>query len=256
MRFQTIDLAFNREIATITLNRPEMMNGLNATMRREIVAALAEAAGAARVIVLTGAGRGFCSGQDLSEAPGPDEIEAVLRDEYAPMLRALADCPIPTIAAVNGAAAGAGASLALAADLVIAAKSAMFIQAFARIGLIPDAGGSYWLPRQIGTARAMGAALLAEPIPAEQAEAWGMIWQSVPDADFATTVAAKAAALAAGPTLAYRLIKQALRASPENGRDAQFALEAQLQAIAGQSADFAEGLAAFRDKRPPSFVGR
>lgn len=257
MSFQTIGYDLDAGVATITLNRPEVMNGLSARMRRELLVAIPQAASSARVIVLTGAGRGFCSGQDLSDTPDLEalDLEATLRDEYEPLLRAIYDCPVPVIAAVNGPAAGAGANLALAADVVIAAQSAVFIQAFARIGLIPDAGGTYWLPRQIGFARAMGAALFAEAITADQAEKWGMIWQSVPDAEFAATVAARAATLAKGPTLAYRLIKSALRASAANDLDRQLALEAELQGEAGRSRDFREGVAAFLEKRVPQFEG-
>lgn len=258
MCHRTIDLAFDGAIATLTLNRPAVMNGLTGDMRREIMAAVAAAAGTARVLVLTGAGRAFCSGQDLRDVPEDEPIpfERLLREEYEPMLRAIYDCPIPTIAAVNGAAAGAGANLALAADVVIAAQSAVFIQAFARIRLVPDAGGTYWLPRQVGFARAMGAALFAEKITADEAAAWGMIWQSVPDADFAATVAARAAQLAEGPTVAYRLTKQALRASFANDLDRQLALEARSQGEAGESRDFREGVAAFLEKRPARYEGR
>ena len=257
MSYQTILLRQEGGIATITLNRPEVMNGLNATMRREITAAVTEASAGARVIVLTGAGRGFCSGQDLGDAKSLDaaDFERVLREEYEPMLNALYDCPVPTIAAVNGPAAGAGANLALAADVVIAAHSAVFVQAFARIGLIPDAGGTYWLPRQVSFARAMGAVLFAEPITAEQAAAWGMIWEAVPDADLAATVQARAIHLAAGPTTAYRLAKQALRRGLDNRIDEQLALEARLQAEAGRSHDFREGVMAFLGKRPPRYQG-
>jgi 2-(1,2-epoxy-1,2-dihydrophenyl)acetyl-CoA isomerase len=258
MGYETIRFTIERDVATITLDRPEVRNGLNAAMRREIRAAALDAAGSARVLVLTGSGRGFCSGQDLDPSQIDDalDLERTLRDEYEPMLRAIADCPIPTIAAVNGAAAGAGANLALACDVVIAAESAVFVQAFARIGLIPDAGGTWWLPRQVGAARAMGATLFAEPVSARQAEAWGLIWQAVPDADFAATVAARAATLAAGPTAAYRLLKQALRASPGNDLPAQLALEARLQAEAAATRDFREGVAAFLEKRTPRFEGR
>ncbi|MDZ4134254.1 MAG: enoyl-CoA hydratase-related protein, partial [Paracoccaceae bacterium] len=166
------------------------------------------------------------------------------------------DCPVPTIAAVNGTAAGAGANLALAADVVIAAHSASFIQAFTRIGLIPDAGGTYWLPRQIGAARAMGAALFADKISAQQAVDWGMIYECIPDAGFADHWQARAASLAAGPTLAYRAVKQAIRASHGNDLDAQLALEARLQGACSQTRDFSEGVAAFLEKRPPRFEGR
>jgi 2-(1,2-epoxy-1,2-dihydrophenyl)acetyl-CoA isomerase len=258
MSYETILYDLKGGVATITLNRPEVMNGLNSTMRREIRAAATVAAAEARVLVLTGAGRGFCSGQDLDPKAITDELDlsAALRDEYEPMLEAITACPIPTIAAVNGAAAGAGANLALAADVVIAARSAVFIQAFARIGLIPDAGGTYWLPRQTGFARAMGAALFAEPVTAEQAAAWGMIWEAVPDEDFAAYVAARAAKLAAGPAVAYRLIKRALRQSLANDLPAQLALEAELQGEAGRTHDFREGVAAFIEKRAPRYQGR
>ena len=250
--------AVNGHIATITLNRPEAMNGLDRRTRRELADAVTHTPGRARVLVLTGAGRGFCSGQDLGETGGPGELDLgrTLREEYEPMLRAIHDCPIPTIAAVNGPAAGAGANLALACDVVIAAHSAVFIQAFARIGLIPDAGGTYWLPRQVGSARAMGAALFAGTIPAAQAAEWGMIWEAVPDAAFAATVAARAAHLAQGPSAANRLIKRALRASWSQDLDGQLALEAELQGEAGRSGDFREGVAAFLEKRSARFEGR
>jgi 2-(1,2-epoxy-1,2-dihydrophenyl)acetyl-CoA isomerase len=255
MGYETIELAVEEGIATLMLNRPAVMNGLNRRMRREITEAVLAASGTARVLVLTGAGRAFCSGQDLGEAVARD-IGQTLRDEYEPMLKAIYDCPIPTIAAVNGAAAGAGANLALACDVAIAAESAVFVQAFARIGLVPDAGGTYWLPRQVGFARAVGAALFAEPVTAAQAAAWGMIWEAVPDDAFAETVRTRAAHLAEGPTAAYRLIKQALRASLGNGLADQLALEAALQDEAGRTRDFGEGVAAFLEKRPARYEGR
>jgi 2-(1,2-epoxy-1,2-dihydrophenyl)acetyl-CoA isomerase len=207
--------------------------------------------------VLTGAGRGFCSGQDLSDAQGLDEagFEATLNGEYVPMIRAITEAPVPVIAAVNGVAAGAGANLALACDLVIACESATFIQAFTRIGLIPDAGGTSFLPRRVGLQRAMGAALLAEPVSARQAEAWGMIWEAVPDDRFAEVVAARARQLAEGPTGAYAALKQALRGAFEQSLEAQLALEARLQGVCGASADFREGVTAFQEKRAPRFTG-
>ena len=206
--------------------------------------------------MLTGAGRAFCSGQDLSDSPVADlDLEAILRDEYEPLLRLLQGCPIPTLAAVNGAAAGAGANLALACDVVIASESASFIQAFTRIGLIPDAGGTWTLPRQIGIARAMGAMLFADRIGARQAADWGMIYEAVPDAGFADHWQARAQSLATGPTAAFTALKQALRASPGNGFEEQLALEAQMQGICGQTADFREGVAAFLEKRPARFSG-
>lgn len=257
MNYETILFQVDEGIATITLNRPDLMNSLNSTMRREITAAVRAASSEARVMVLTGAGRGFCSGQDLNHADGLEgaEFERVLREEYEPMLNAIYDCPIPTIAAVNGPAVGAGANLALAADVVIATQSAVFLQAFARIGLIPDAGGTYWLPRQVSFVRAMGAVLFAEPVTAQQAESWGMIWQAVPDAEFAQIVQARASQLAQGPTVTYRLAKAALRGSLDRHLAEQLALEARLQAEAGSTHDFREGVAAFLEKRPARYTG-
>lgn len=258
MTYQTIRVTLDGGIGTITLNRPEVMNALSSAMRAEMLAAVQGLSQSARVLVLTGTGRGFCSGQDLQDAMalGQVDLGRILAEEYEPLLNAIYDCPIPTIAAVNGAAVGAGANLALAADVVIATESASFVQAFTRIGLIPDAGGTYWLPRQIGMARAMGAALFADKISARQAAEWGMIYGCVPDADFAAHVAARAGALAQGPTTAYRLVKQALRASPGNDLATQLALEARLQSEAGATEDFREGVTAFLQKRPARFTGR
>ena len=241
----------------VTLNRPDVMNALSRDLRRELTEALL-AGHSARVIVLTGAGRAFCSGQDLTDAQGLDaaSFEATLNDEYVPMIRAITEAPVPVIAAVNGVAAGAGANLALACDLVIAAESAAFIQAFTRIGLIPDAGGTSFLPRRVGLQRAMGAALLAEPVSARQAEAWGMIWEAVPDDRFAEVVAARAGKLAVGPTGAYAALKQALRGAFDQPLEAQLAVEARLQGVCGASDDFREGVAAFLEKRMPKFTGR
>jgi 2-(1,2-epoxy-1,2-dihydrophenyl)acetyl-CoA isomerase len=250
----TVDVAGG--VTTITLNRPGVMNALNRGLRAELTEAL-RAGHAGRVIVLTGAGRAFCSGQDLGDAQGLGavDLEAVLRDEYVPMIRAITDAPVPVIAAVNGVAAGAGANLALACDLVIACESASFIQAFARIGLIPDAGGTSFLPRRVGFQRAMGAALLAEPVSARKAEDWGMIWEAVADDRFAEVVAARAAQLASGPTGAYAALKRALRGAFDQDLETQLALEAELQGACGASADFREGVAAFLEKRRPRFAG-
>ena len=257
MGYQSITYQITEDIAVITLNRPEVMNALSSQMRAEMLSAVQDARARARVLVLTGAGRGFCSGQDLMDASaqGDLDLEKTLNEEYVPLLKAITDCPIPTISAVNGAAVGAGANLALAADVVIATESASFIQAFTRIGLVPDAGGSYWLPRQIGMARAMGALLFADKVSARQAMDWGMIYECVADADFAAHWRARARTLAQGPTLAYRGVKTALRASSANDLDAQLALEARLQGDCGRSADFAEGVAAFLQKRPARFTG-
>jgi 2-(1,2-epoxy-1,2-dihydrophenyl)acetyl-CoA isomerase len=253
---QTVTVTTADGVTVITMNRPAVMNALNAVMRADLTAALTAAHGA-RVVVLTGAGRAFCAGQDLSDGGAATlDIAATLQDEYAPMLRAITTCPVPVIAAVNGAAAGAGANLALACDVVIACDSAVFVQAFTRIGLIPDAGGTWFLPRQVGLARAMGAMLFADRIPAPQAAAWGMIWESVPDDVFAAHWQARAATLARGPTTAYAGIKAALHASATNDLATQFALEAQLQATCGATADVAEGVAAFLNKRAPRFTGR
>jgi 2-(1,2-epoxy-1,2-dihydrophenyl)acetyl-CoA isomerase len=244
-------------IHRITMNRPGVMNALNRAMRAELLAALT-AGHSARLIVLEGSGRGFCSGQDLTDAEGLEAagFEAILNDEYVPMIRAITEAPVPVIAAVNGAAVGAGANLALACDLVIACESAVFIQAFTRIGLIPDAGGTSFLPRRVGLQRAMGAALLAEPVTARQAVDWGMIWEAVPDDRFAEAVAARAAKLAAGPTGAFAALKQALRGAFDQSLEAQLLLEARLQGQCGASGDFREGVAAFLEKRAPRFLGR
>jgi 2-(1,2-epoxy-1,2-dihydrophenyl)acetyl-CoA isomerase len=227
-------------------------------MRAELTQALNDAAQTARCIVLTGAGRGFCSGQDLLDAGDPAtlDLERTLNEEYVPLLQAIYDCPVPTIAAVNGVAAGAGANLALACDVVLAAESASFVQAFTRIGLMPDAGGTFWLPRQIGFARAMGAMLFAEAVPARTAADWGMIWEAVPDDGFDAHWRARARQLAAGPTVAYRQIKRALRDGAMLDLDAQLRAEAAGQALCGASGDFREGVAAFLAKRPPGFSGR
>ena len=184
------------------------------------------------------------------------DMERTLRDEYVPMLKAIFDCRVPTISAVNGPAAGAGANLALAADVVIASEEAYFIQAFTRIGLIPDAGGTYWLPRQMGAAKAMGAALFADKITAQQASDWGMIYETAPAATFLEHVQGRAAHLAQGPTVAYRQLKEAIRGSFENSLDEQLALEAKLQGRCGKTRDFQEGVVAFLEKRKAVYEGR
>ncbi|MEM6945278.1 MAG: enoyl-CoA hydratase-related protein [Pseudomonadota bacterium] len=253
-------------VATIRLNRPDRMNALTGPLRMKLMELIRRGSEEARCIVLTGSGRAFCSGQDLMDAGGNAQkaargaadidLERTLREEYEPLLNMIYDCPVPTISAVNGPAAGAGCNLALAADIVIAGQSASFLQAFARIGLIPDAGGTYWLPRLVGQARAMGMCLTAQPIDAAQAAEWGLIWEVVPDDALEAHVSALAHRLAAGPTLAYRLMKEALRRSPENDLRTQLALEAKLQGEAGKSRDFAEGVMAFLEKRPARYEGR
>ncbi len=258
MDYQTIALTIADDIAVLTLNRPDVMNALNTQMRAEITHAVKDSAARARVLVMTGAGKSFCSGQDLGGGGNVANIdlERTLRDEYVPMLRAIFDCAIPTIAAVNGPAAGAGANLALAADVVMASDAAYFVQAFTRIGLIPDAGGTYWLPRQVGTAKAMGAALFADKVTAQQASDWGMIYEVAPAKEFGAHWQARAAHLAKGPTATYAHLKSAIRGSFENSLDDQLALEARLQGKCGMTRDFQEGVVAFQEKRAPQFEGR
>lgn len=258
MEYRAIQLKIDGGVAVITMDRPDVMNALDAQMRAEILDAIKQAERDARVIVLTGSGRAFCSGQDLGAGASlaSADLERTLRDEYIPMLKAISDCRLPIIAAVNGPAVGAGASLALAADVVIAAESAVFLQAFARIGLMPDAGATYWLPRQVGFARAMGAALFAEPVSAKDAVAWGMIWEAVPDDEFDAHWRARAGKLANGPTVAHRHMKEAIRGSYDKTLDEQLLYEAKLQGRCGKTRDFREGVLAFVEKRTADFEGR
>lgn len=258
MDYQAITLETRNDVAVVTLTRPEVMNALNTQMRAEITHAVKAAEKEARVLVLTGQGRAFCSGQDLGDGGSAArlDLERTLRDEYVPMLKAISDCRIPTISAVNGPAAGAGANLALAADVVLASDAAYFVQAFTRIGLIPDAGGTWLLPRQVGLARAMGAMLFADKVTAQQAADWGMIYEVVPEADFEGYWTERAEQLANGPTETYRYLKRALRTSFDNSLDEQLALEAKLQGKCGLTRDFKEGVVAFLEKRPAEFEGR
>ncbi|MDO5657404.1 MAG: enoyl-CoA hydratase-related protein [Paracoccus sp. (in: a-proteobacteria)] len=256
MSYQTIGFSTRDGIATLMLNRPAVMNALSSRMRAEITEALTTISDDVRCVVMTGAGAAFCSGQDLTDAAAAADIEGTLRREYEPMLRAVTECRSPVIAAVNGVAAGAGANLALSADVVIAVESAAFVQAFTKIGLIPDAGGTWSLPRMVGQARALGMMMFADKIPAAQAAEWGMIWQAVPEADFVATVTARARALADGPTGAFLSVRELVRASATNSLDVQLEAEAAAQGRAGRSADFREGVAAFLEKRAPRFTGR
>lgn len=258
MDYRTITVEITDGMGLITLNRPDKMNALTSQMRAELTHAMRETAKDARVIAMTGAGRAFCTGQDLGDATDATQIdlERTLRDEYAPMLESIYNCPVPTIAAVNGPAAGAGANIALSADVVIATESAYFLQAFTRIGLLPDAGGTWFMPHHMGMAKSMGAALFADKISARQADTWGMIWEAVADDAFDTQWRARAAHLAAGPTAAYGAVKQAIRGAFDNGLEEQLEKEAHLQGECGRSRDFREGVLAFVQKRPAKFEGR
>lgn len=255
MSYQTIEFTISDGVATLVLNRPQVMNALNRQMRAEVTQALNDLPQHVRCVVLTGAGRAFCSGQDLTDAPAAGDLEATLRDEYEPMLRAITECRAPVIAAVNGVAAGAGANLALVADVVIACESASFVQAFTRIGLIPDAGGTWVIPRLCGLARSMGMMLFADSIAARQAADWGLIYECYADTEFAAAIARRSTHLAQGPSSAYLSIREALRNSFGNDLDEQLRLEGRLQGEAGRSADFREGVMAFLQKRKPSFTG-
>jgi 2-(1,2-epoxy-1,2-dihydrophenyl)acetyl-CoA isomerase len=260
--YQNILFSIEAGVARLTLNRPERLNSFNTEMHAEVRAALGSLAGCeARVLVLTGAGRAFCAGQDLNDravAPGaaPPDLAASIEQCYKPLVLALRALPLPVIAQVNGVAAGAGANIALACDLVLAARSASFVQAFAKLGLIPDSGGTWFLPRLVGTARALGLALLGEKLPAEQAAAWGLIWRCVDDAELATVVGTLAAQLAAAPTRGLARTKQAIYEGWTRNLAEQLDIERDYQGELGRSADYAEGVAAFAAKRTPSFTGR
>jgi 2-(1,2-epoxy-1,2-dihydrophenyl)acetyl-CoA isomerase len=262
MGFATILFEQADGVATLTLNRPDRLNSFNAAMHEEVAAAIGtvESDATIRALLLTGAGRGFCAGQDLNlrEAAAGAEFDAgaAIDRYYNPLVRRLKALRKPVIAAVNGPAAGAGANLALACDIVIAARSASFLQAFCRIGLVPDTGGTWFLPRLAGSARAMGLMLLGESLPATTAAEWGLIWKAVDDATLMEEARGLATKLARGPTVGLGLIKEALNRSLENTLDAQLDAERDLQRIAARSPDFQEGVAAFLDKRPARFTGR
>lgn len=262
MSYECILYEVDGPVATITLNRPESLNSLSSQLLKELRdAALQAPLDGARVLLLTGAGRGFCAGADLSEPPpmndeGKLDLGRALDERYHPALEALFGLDIPVVTAINGIAAGAGASFALAGDIVIASRSASFKQAFVKIGLLPDASGTWLLPRLVGRARAMGMAMLGETITAEQALEWGMIWQVVDDETLAEESRKLAEHLASQPTLALGEIRKAIHASSDNDLTTQLEVERQAQYRLGQTQDFQEGVMAFMQKRTADFQGR
>lgn len=266
MEYQNILFDISDGVATLTLNRPDKLNSFTQAMHEEVRHALKRVAseagtGNARVLVLTGAGRGFCAGQDLSDRavePGAKAVDLgdSVEKNYAPLVQSLRALPLPVIGAINGVAAGAGANIALACDIVLAARSASFVEVFCKLGLIPDTGGTYFLPRLIGSARAMGLALLGEKLSADKAEAWGLIWKAIPDEDFAAEVQAMARHFASAPTKGLAFTKKALHASAHNSLQQQLALECGMMSELGRSDDYREGVAAFMEKRAPQFKGR
>ena len=245
----------------IVLNRPERLNSFTPEMHAALAEALdAAAASGARALLLTGAGRGFCAGQDLGDRDprtldGPPDLGRTVREQWAPLVRRLRALEMPVLCAVNGVAAGAGSSVALACDLVLAAESARFIQSFSKVGLVPDTGGSWHLTRLLGRARATGLALTAEPLSAARAAEWGLIWKAVPDEALMDEARELAARLARGPTFGFARTKEAIDAAASNTLDEQLELEAELMRRCGEHPDYAEGVAAFLDKRAPRFTG-
>jgi 2-(1,2-epoxy-1,2-dihydrophenyl)acetyl-CoA isomerase len=257
----SILLEISHHVATVTLHRPDRLNAFNEAMHAQLAQALdrIELDRAIRAVLLTGSGRAFCAGQDLGErtaAGGELDLGDTLDRLYNPLIRRLAELERPVLCAVNGVAAGAGANLALACDIVLAGRSASFIQAFCKLGLVPDCGGTFALPRLVGSARSMGLAMLGDALPAEQAEAWGLIWRCVDDDELMDEAVGMARHLAQQPTRGLGLIKRALRASAENSLDEQLDLERDLQREAGRTEDYQEGVAAFLAKRAPVFRGR
>jgi 2-(1,2-epoxy-1,2-dihydrophenyl)acetyl-CoA isomerase len=262
MEYHHIRVGVKDGVLVITLNRPEVLNSFHLPMAREVQDALGVAAADdnIRAVLLTGEGRGFCAGQDLAaanvDAEPKDDLGETVRAQYNPLIRAIRRLEKPVVCAVNGVAAGAGANIAFACDLVFASTEASFIQSFSRIGLIPDSGGTFFLPRLVGLARASGLALLGGKLSAVQARDWGLIWETCEPAALMPRALEVAASLATQPTRAFGLTKQAFNESLINDLDAQLDLEADLQAEAGRTEDFAEGVAAFRAKRSPLFRGR
>jgi 2-(1,2-epoxy-1,2-dihydrophenyl)acetyl-CoA isomerase len=262
MSFENIEFSITDGIARLTLNRPKSLNSFNEAMHHEVSTALDSVeSGECRVLLLTGAGRGFCAGQDLSDRrvlPGaePPDLGYTLKNFYNPLIRRLRNLEMPVVCAVNGVAAGAGANLALAADIVIAAHSAKFIQAFCKLGLIPDSGGTWILPRLLGPARATALAMLGDSVSAEQAVEWGMIWRCVNNEQLMAEAEALCVHFASQPTHGLALIKKALNASWSNTLDQQLDLERDLQQEAGRTEDYQEGVAAFMEKREATFKGK
>lgn len=260
--YETILFSIENGAVRLTLNRPERLNSFTVQMHAEVSAALdaVEADQTVRTLLISGAGRGFCAGQDLSDravAPDGDGVDLgeSLENRYNPLIRRLTELPMPVVCAVNGVAAGAGANIAFAADIVIAAKSAKFIQSFANIGLVPDSGGTWALPRLVGQARALGLALTGEPLPAETAAQWGLIWKCVDDDALATEAEALVAKFAAAPTKGLAATKRAIRAASLRSLDTQLDLERDLQRQLGRTEDYREGVNAFLNKRKPAFKG-
>lgn len=263
MAWNTLIVEKKDGIATVTLNRPDRLNALNSELMSELGKALneIEADTAMRCLLLTGAGRGFCSGADLASGDlnndgGMPDLGRALHDKYHPVIRKLAAYRMPVVCAVNGPAAGAGMSLALCGDIVIAAKSATFLQAFANIGLVPDAGSTFFLPRLAGSARALGLTMLGEKLPAETAAEWGLIWKCAEDNALMEEAGKVAAKFASGPTVGLAQIRKLIRQSATNGLDAQLEAEREAQVIAGRTRDFIEGVSAFLQKRPAKFSGK
>ena len=263
MTYETILFEMRKGVARLTFNRPDRLNAFTLKMHEEVRAALEEVAAApdARVLLITGAGRGFCAGQDLGERKrGPNDPPMDLGESielrYKPLIRRLVGLPLPVVCAVNGVAAGAGANIALAGDLVIARRSARFVQSFVNIGLIPDAGGTWNLPRMAGQARALGLAMTGEALDADTAVAWGLIWSSVADELFEQAVESLVSKLATAPTRAVAAAKRAIRGTWSVSLEQQLDLERDLQRELGYSEDYAEGVSAFMSKRPPQFRGQ
>jgi 2-(1,2-epoxy-1,2-dihydrophenyl)acetyl-CoA isomerase len=262
MEYDFIKSATDHSVTTITLNRPDVLNSFNRRMAQELQRALKEAANdeAIRAVLLTGAGRAFCAGQDLGEATSGDlgttDLGDIVRASYTPIARAIREMEKPVVCAVNGVAAGAGANLALACDIVIAAEDASFIQSFSKIGLVPDTSGSFFLPRLVGPARATALMFLAEKLTAKKAHEWGMIYDVVPGTVLVDTATALSRQLATMPTRGLALTKQLINASLSNDLQSQLSLEEEMQRQAGRTIDYREGVRAFLEKRKPTYTGR